>query len=88
MSRLRVVLKIAFQARQYARILDLCLLFLALSAPVIAQAERPLTWQQDLNYLANVSADNPAELSPRPAPATRPERRVRVVIEISIRQAE
>ena len=53
MSRIQVVSGIAF----------LCLLFVALSAPVIAQAERPLTWQQDLNYLANAASVEPAELS-------------------------
>jgi iron complex outermembrane receptor protein len=32
----------------------------SLSAP--AQTERPLTWQQDLNYLANASSLNPADV--------------------------
>ena len=47
--------------KQYGLIFVLCLLVAASPLAVLAQTERPLTWQQDLNYLANAASTSPTE---------------------------
>jgi iron complex outermembrane receptor protein len=46
--------------RPYFVLFVLCVL--AFACPLLAQTERPLTWQQDLDYLANASSVNPVEV--------------------------
>lgn len=48
--------------KQYAASFVLCVLVFASALASFAQTERPLTWQQDLNYLSNASSANPAEV--------------------------
>ncbi len=48
--------------KQYGLIFVLCVLVAAGTLAAFAQTERPLTWQQDLSYLANVASGNPAEV--------------------------